>query len=143
MIGHIAQNGYYNFINKFEIVADSQVSYRLKLTKITLQNLYIGFGTMNVFGNNSGSPEEGLYYYCGSGCIYSDGKIVTDSKVTSDSGDEIVVEADLRRGKVAFWKNDAQFVECDVPLKMANKSVFFVLRNYYQHDEIGVLFARK
>lgn len=113
--------------------------YRLKLKRMTLKNLYIGLGTYRIFGGDSGQPEEGLYYYCGNGSINAGG-VENKTGVLADVEDEITIEADLEQGKVAWSKNGEAFFEDSVPEKMTGKALFLVIRSYYKHDEVEILF---
>lgn len=65
---------------------------------------------------------------------------MTKTGVLADSGDEITIEADLEQGKVSWRKNGAAFFEGSVPENMAGKSLFLVVRSYYKHDEVEILF---
>jgi hypothetical protein len=126
-------------MNYFDILPASNTRYNIRLTDIQKKGACVGFCTTKGFGNNYNfySPES-VYYACWeTGSVYEGGK-EKKIDVASSNGDLIECQADINRNRVYWWKNGVLIVECPLPEKMREKSVYLSIILLYANDSIDL-----
>jgi hypothetical protein len=142
-ITRIGVEGYYNFVNKCEILPNQKAKYSLTINITKNNYIYVGFCTEKGLGNiNNQGHAESAYYSCAIGYVFEGGPGKSVGVVTR-AGETVECVADLASSKFSWWKKGNRFAECIVPVGMRNKPIYVSLLFSSIGDEADFVFEAK